>query len=164
MPAITRSKKIKSTTVSLQQNPDTAIIVEVNKSTAMADITPQIPVTEVTNAELQSSLQTVLTLVTQTNLTMNTITADVQTIKLDITSIKEITNESEGIKEQLYTTQGKLTRLELKNQKLQEKVLSLENQQYSHDLMFYNVKDADNEPQQELKNTALFTRMLCCVL
>lgn len=69
MPAITRSKKIKSTTVSLQQNPDTAIIVEISKSTAMSsnETTPQIPVTEVTNAELQLSLQTVLTLVTQTN-------------------------------------------------------------------------------------------------
>ena len=153
MPVITRSNSKLDT---FQVNPDTGIITfETRKVLAMTsngDTTPAPPV-EVTNEQLNASLQTVLAVVTENNVSMAALTGDVQTIKLDITSIKDVTNESEGIKEQLYSTQGKVARLELKNLKLEEQILSLESTHYSKDLMFYNVDDENNESEQQLKNT-----------
>ena len=42
---------------------------------------------------------------------MPTLTRDIDNVQIDITNIKEITNEFEGLKEQLYVTQGKVARL-----------------------------------------------------
>lgn len=153
MPVTTRSNSKADT---IQVNPDTSnITIETREVLAMTTTENTTPVlaAEVTNEQLNASLQTVLALVTENNQAMATITGDVHTMKLDITSIKDVTNESEGIKEQLYSTQGKVARLELKNLKLEEQILSLESTQYSKDLMFYNVDDENNESDQQLKNT-----------
>ena len=152
MPAITRSiSKVDS----IQENSDNNTTTETRKVPAMTSNhnTTPVPTQEVTNAELNASLQRVLGLVTENNQGMAALTRDVNSIKSDITSIKDVTNESEGMKEQLYSTQGKVTRLELKNSKLEEKILSLESMHYIKDLMFYNVDDERNEPEQQLKNT-----------
>ena len=41
-------------------------------------------------------------------------------------SIKDITIESEGLKEQLYSSQGKVANLERKNQELEDKLIDYE--------------------------------------
>lgn len=146
MPVITRSF---STSNLITQNPNIAT----RTVSPMADHENPPPPMEVTNAELNESLQSVLALVTQNNLTMTTMNTDVQEIKRDILAIKDITNESDGMKEQLYATQGKLSRLEMKNAKLEEKLLILEGNQYAKDLMFYNVDDEAGETEQQLKNS-----------
>lgn len=68
----------------------------------------------------------------------------------DINDIKDVTNETEGIKEQLYTSQGKIARLVMKNQELVENLLSHETKSYERDLMFYNLDDT-----QQVKIVAL---------
>ena len=102
---------------------------------------------------LQESLNSVLSIVKKNGENMETITHDIHLIKQDITGMKEVTNEAEGVKEQLHSTQGKLDRMELKNAKLEEKVLSLESQLYQKDLVFYNVEDSLTESDQDLKQT-----------
>ena len=139
-------------------NPDinTACIIDPS-STEMAAITnPQIPIIpqeEVTNSELKVSIQSLIDLVQTNNATMNIITDDIHDIKKDILDIKEVTNESEGLKEQLYSTQGKIIRLEGRNQQLEEKLLAYESKSFQKDLMFYNVEDDIQETNTILKDT-----------
>ena len=104
----------------------------------------------VTNEQLQISINN-LTKLIQTNNT--TLTADIHSIQSDITEIKEVTNESEALKEQLYSTQGRVARLESKNVQLEEKLVSHESRTYDKDLMFYNVKDNPNETFITLKES-----------
>ena len=110
-------------------------------------------VEEVTNAQLQQTLQTVLSLAEKNETSMAGVSVDITKIKSEITSIKYITIESEGLKEQLYATQGKLANLERKNQELEDKLIDHEYKMYSKDLMFYNVEDEKNETQQSLRTT-----------
>ena len=72
---------------------------------------PPPPTREVANTELNGSLKNVLAMVTKNNQTMTIMNEEVQSVKLDITSIKDVTNKSEW----LYATQGKISRLEMKN-------------------------------------------------
>ena len=106
---------------------------------------------DVTNTQLNESLQSLLSLVTQNNSAMTSVTSDIRTIKRDIETIKDVTNESEGIKEQLYTTQGRVSRVEMKHDKLEDQLLSLETNQYQKDLMFYNVEDKAIETELDLQ-------------
>lgn len=57
---------------------------------------------------------------------METITNNIYAIKTDIPHIKDVTNEFEAIKEQLYSPQGKVARLESRNQHLEEELISYE--------------------------------------
>ena len=91
----------------------------------------------VTNAELYNMLEKVLTTVQSNESTMTK-------IQDEITHITEITNETEAAKEQLLVTQGKLTRLENKNQVLENKMLEYETIMFGNDLVFYNVNEQAN--------------------
>lgn len=108
---------------------------------------------EVTNAQLQQTLKSVLSLAQKNETSMTEVSVDINKIKSEITSIKDITIESEGLKEQLYSTQGKVAKLERKNQELEEKLIDYEYKMYSKDLMFYNVEDEKYESEQSLKTT-----------
>lgn len=107
------------------------------------------PETEVTNAQLQETLNNLLSLVQTNNDTMSN---DIHTIKDDMSQIKDVTNETDAIKQQLYSTQGKVARLERKNQHLEEKLISYETKMMEKDLMFYNVRDNQDETYVDLKD------------
>ena len=84
---------------------------------------------------------------------MQTITQDIKQLKEDVTAIQESPNESAGIKEQLLATQGKVARLELKNQTLENKLVEFESRLFEKDLAFYNVDEQQHETEQSLKTT-----------
>lgn len=111
------------------------------------------PEAEVTNAQLQQSLKNLTHLVETNNASMSTVNGNIDSIQKDISHIKIVTDESQGIKEQLYSTQGKVARLEFKNEKLEEKLHSFESRTYEKDIMFYNIADNQDETQTELKET-----------
>ena len=100
--------------------------------------------------QLQESMNSLTDLVRSNNEAM---TIDIQNIKSDITHIKDVTSESEAVKEQLFSTQGKVTRLEVQNQHMQEKLVSYEAKMYERDLMFYNITDTQDESFIALKAT-----------
>lgn len=131
---------------------DTAEMPETHNNTDSDTHSP------VTNEQIHKGIQDLTALVTKNNDNMESITNDIQIIKGDITKIKVVTNEAVGIKEQLYSTMGKMARLELKNQQLEDKLLAQESKMYEKDLMFYNLADSGDETNQDLKNT-LFTVM-----
>ena len=81
------------------------------------------------------------------------LSSDIDDIKIDIRAFNEVTNESDALKEQLLTTQGRVNRLECKNRQLEEKLLTQESRAYEKDLMFYNVRDSQNETFTSLKDT-----------
>ena len=103
-----------------------------------------------TNKQLQESMDT-LTALIKTNDTK--LSNDIDGIKLDIRDFKDVTKESDALKEQLLTTQGRVTRLESKNRQLEEKLITQELKTYEKDLMFYNVKDSQHETFTSLKDT-----------
>lgn len=111
----------------------------------------------ITNEQLNDTLQSLLVLVTKTDVQMTGVTGDIVKIKEDIETIKDVTNESEGLKEQLYSTQGRVVRLEMKNANLEEKILSLECKHYQKDLMFYNVPDVMHQSDLDLQRTVYNT-------
>lgn len=141
----------RTKTSHLSQNSE--VIPEITLASAMASATEP----KITNEQLNESLQSVLSVVTKNNLAITTANDDIHRIKLDIDSIKNVTDENEGVKEQLYATQGKVTRLEMKNAHLEAKMSTLESKLYSRDLMFYNVPDVANETEINLINTVYHT-------
>lgn len=143
-------------TDTLTDNPEIdSISTTVTHQVVMAEMipAPDQPQPEVTNAQLDNSLQNKMALVTTNNESMATMQNDVHEIKNDITHIKDVTNESEAIKEQLYSTQGKVARLESRNQHLEEKLISVESKLLEKDLMFYNIRDSADETYIALKRT-----------
>ena len=114
--------------------------------------TPDYAQEEVTNAQLQESLTNLVSLVQTNNTSMK---VDINSIKEEVSHIKELTNESDAIKQQLYSTQGKVARLELKNQHLEEKLILYETKSMEKDLVFYNVKDSADETYIDLKDSIL---------
>ena len=111
---------------------------------------PDNTMANVTNEQLQASIDSLSALI-KTNDTK--LSNDIDGIKVDIREFKEVTNESDALKEQLLTTQGRVTRLESKNRQLEEKLITQELKTYEKDLMFYNVKDSQHETFTSLKDT-----------
>ena len=157
MPAITRYGKENT---SSENNSETTTVLTMSSTASNGSETSSQTATA-SNPQLkrlQTSLDSVLAIVTDNSNTMTTITEDIRTIKGDIIEIKDVTNEADGVKEQLHATQGKVSRLELKNSKLEEKIISLESRLYERDLIFYNVEESPNETITDLKQS-LYTIM-----
>lgn len=116
----------------------------------------------VTNEQIYDTLQTVLAKVTTNEESMVNLTADILKVQGEIITIKEITNESEAIKEQLFVTQGKVARLESKNQTLEDKLTEYETKLFEKDLMFFNINEEINESSQSLKEEMyiIFTNIM----
>ena len=108
---------------------------------------------EITNLQINNNLLAVLDKLKTNEDSMSTVVVDITGIKNDITNIKDVTNESDGLKEQLYATQGKVVSLEIKNQQLQDKLVDFENKLYAKNLMFYNIDEHRDESEQSLKTT-----------
>lgn len=135
---ITRSG---GTYIYIEQAPDKVIPPDNNTSQQEMAKAGDMATGDVTNAQLQDSLTNLTLLVQANNTSMSAMTIDIHEIKTDITQMKDVANESQSIKEQLHSTQGKVTKMEFKNQKLEEKLESYESRMYEKDIMFVNVPD-----------------------
>ena len=98
----------------------------------------------ISNKDLFASMQTITGLV-------QTLSAEVSKIRNDITPFNEATNQINGIKEQLYTTQGRLACLTKRHEELEDKLITYQIKEFEHDLVLYNLKEPENENQHTLK-------------
>lgn len=87
---------------------------------------------------------------TLTNL-VQTLTIEVAKIRNDITQYNDITTETNGIKQQLYSTQGRLACLTKRHDELEDKLTSYQQKDFEHDLVLYNMTEPQHENDHTLK-------------
>ena len=98
----------------------------------------------ISNKDLFLSMQTITGLV-------QSLTLEVNKMRSDITPFNEVTNQINGIKEQLYTTQGRLACLTKRHDQLEDKLITYQIKEFEHDLVLYNLRESENENQHTLK-------------
>lgn len=84
---------------------------------------------------------------------MSKLTTDVNILKTDITKATMTPNEKLSFKHHIASSQGKIMRLEKKNENLSQKIIDLQESQYSNNLVFFNVEEQGSQAPINLRDT-----------
>lgn len=117
---------------------------------------PPLPTTipDLSTKNMDKKIDILLALAQGQNRSIYTLSQDMSRVVVDVNTIKETKTDHESIRYELEEANGKIARLEMKEESLCEKISVLEQKEHRKSVVFYNVKELGT---QSTKNLIEFT-------